>query len=350
MKTQNISVSTRSLLSLSSLASVIAISAVTFTAGTTYSTSAKAETEILYNVWLPRIHPFFVGIMKPWKARVEKASNGRIKVKFPAKSLAPPPRQWNLITKGIADMTVLGNNFERKRVTLSMIGQLPFASTTAQKASTSLWATHNKYFAKAGQYKGVKLLGLFGTTGHDFLTKDNKPIMSAADLKGVKMWASAKAQMNALGSAVVALPAPKIFELVSSGVVNGAAVIAYGYNSFRIQKYIKSYTHVPGGIGGSTFSVFMNPKKFDGLSKADKQVILNASGDLIAKDSVIIDTLTTKAVADMKKAGVNMAVATPAFMAELHKTLDFMDKDWVKAANKLGVDGKAALSSYRSGL
>ena len=201
--------------------------------------SARAETTLIYNVWLPRIHPFFIGIQKPWKERVEKMSNGRIKVKFPAKSLAPPPRQWNLATKGIADVALLGNNFERKRVTLSMIGQLPFVATTAQKMSTSLWATHQKHFAKAGEYDGVKLLGLFGTTGHDFMTKDAQPISKVSDLKGRKMWASAKAQMNALGSAVVALPAPKIFSLISGGVVNGAAVIAYGYNAFRIQKYIK---------------------------------------------------------------------------------------------------------------
>lgn len=312
--------------------------------------SAAAQTELIYNVWLPRRHPFFVGVVKPWKERVEAASSGRIKVRFPAKSLAPPPRQWNATIKGITDVALLGNNFERKRITLSMIGQLPFSSTTARKASTALWATHGKYFTSANQYKGIKLLGLFGITGHDLMTKDAKPITKVADLKGRKMWASAVPQMEKLGAVVLATPAPKIYELVSGGVVNGAAVIAYGYNSFRIQKFIKSFTSVPGGIGSSTFSILMNSKKFDGLSAADKQVIMKASGAQIARDAVVVDKLTDKAMKDMKAAGVNMVTASPAFMADLKRELAFMETNWLADAAKQNVDGKAALAFYRSQL
>ena len=315
-----------------------------------FAGSVQAQTELIYNVWLPRRHPFYVGIVEPWGKRVEAASNGRIKVKFPAKSLAPPPRQWSATTKGITDVALLGNNFERKRVTLSMIGQLPFSSTTAVKASGALWQTHNKYFAKANQYKGVQLLGLFGITGHDLMTKDSEPITKVADLKGRKMWASAVPQMEKLGAVVLATPAPKIYELVSGGVVNGAAVIAYGYNSFRIQKFIKSFTHVPGGIGSSTFSVFMNQAKFDGLSADDKQILLKASGEQITKDAVVVDRLTDKALGDMKAAGVKMITADAAFMADLKRELAFMETNWLADAAKAGVDGKAALAFYRSKL
>lgn len=327
-----------------------AIAGVTIAGSALTSKPAVAETELVFNVWLPRRHPFFVGIMVPWKERVEKASNGQIKVKFPAKSLAPVPRQWNLATKGIADVTILGNNFERKRVTLSMIGQLPFSSTTARKASNALWDSHNKYFAPANQYQGVKLLGLFGITGHDLMTIDDKPITKVADLKGRKMWASAVPQMEALGSVVLATPAPKMYELVSGGIVNGAAVIAYGYNSFRIQKFIKSFTSVPGGIGSSTFSFLMNENKFNGLSAADKAVIMKASGSMIADDAVVVDKLTDKAMIDMRAAGVNMITASPAFMADLKTKLAFMETNWLTDAAKANVDGKAALAFYRSRL
>ena len=68
---------------------------------------AQAETKILFNYFVPPKHPLKVGIMDNWSKRVTEGSNGRIEVSYPAKTLAPAPRQWKMITSGIADATVM---------------------------------------------------------------------------------------------------------------------------------------------------------------------------------------------------------------------------------------------------
>ena len=86
---------------------------------------ARAETKLLFNLFLPPKHPFNVGIFRPWAARVAAESGGRVTVEFSSASLGPPQKQWNLITKGIADVTMLANPFERNRLILPRIATLP---------------------------------------------------------------------------------------------------------------------------------------------------------------------------------------------------------------------------------
>ena len=60
-------------------------------------TPVKAETEILFNRFVPAKHPFNVGMFIPWAKDVARVTNGSVKVKFTEKSLAPPPKQWNMV-------------------------------------------------------------------------------------------------------------------------------------------------------------------------------------------------------------------------------------------------------------
>ena len=184
---------------------------------------AQAETKILFNYFVPPKHPLKVGIMDNWSKRVAEGSNGRIEVSYPAKTLAPAPRQWKMITSGIADATVMYNNFERKRLSLDQVGTLPFSITDASSTATALWRTHKKYFEAKNQYKGVKFLGYIMHGGGElFSLKD--PILSVADMKKMKLRSPpgdvAKA-VGKTGAAVVPTPGVKAFDVVSKGIVDG---------------------------------------------------------------------------------------------------------------------------------
>ena len=97
------------------------------------SSPASAETEILFNRFVPAKHPFNVGMFIPWAKDVARVTNGSVKVKFTEKSLAPPPKQWNMVSKGIADAAMLANNFESGRLQLPNIAQIPFGASSAEK-------------------------------------------------------------------------------------------------------------------------------------------------------------------------------------------------------------------------
>ena len=132
----------------------------------------RAESKLLFNLFVPPKHPFNTGIYKPWAQRVALQSNGRVKVEFSSASLDPPQKQWNLITKGIADVTMLANPFERNRLILLQIATLPVMGPSAEKGSVALWRTHRKLFERANEYKGIQLLGLWTNSGSHMFHRD----------------------------------------------------------------------------------------------------------------------------------------------------------------------------------
>ena len=310
---------------------------------------AKAEVELLFNVFVPPKHPFNTGMFIPWSKDVMRVTEGRVKVKFTTATLAPPPKQWNMITKGIADVAMLANTFERNRLTLPPIAQLPFAGTLAESRGVALWRTYDKYLSKADEYKGVKLLGLW-TTGGNQIFHGKKPIRAVSDLNKEKMWGLAGVNnkyLTSLGAVVVSVPGVKMFNVVSKGIVNGKVTSPYTLNAFKTMPYIKYITQVPGGVGSVTFSLLLNKKKWDSIPKKDQDLIMSVSGETIARNAgKKVDALDVAALKGAKEKGVKIEPASPALIAEMKNTLGYAPKDWVKAADKKGVDGKAALKFY----
>ena len=333
------------------LAATIAGTAIA--GATLWAVPANAETKLLFNIFVPRKHPFNVGMFQPWAKDVAAATKGRVTVEFTTASLAPPPKQWNMVSKGIADAAMLANIFERNRLKLPPIAQLPFSAEKAETRSVALWRTYVKHLSKANEYKGVKLLGLWTLSGADFY-HTRKPITSVADLKNEKMWAIAgipNKMMTTLGAVVVSVPGVKMFNVVSKGIVNGAVTSAYPLMAFKLMPYVKHVTRVPGGFNANTFSFLFSKKKWDRLSKQDKDAVWSVSAERIAVNAGRqVDRLDAKARKIAKTKGIKFISASPAFVAEMKAKLGFVTTNWLKAAKSRGIDGKAALAYYKSQL
>ncbi len=334
---------------LAKICCVLALGLAAVMGGPFTAAPAKAETKILFNIFVPPKHPFNTGMFRPWGKDVERATKGRVKVEYTTATLAPPPKQWNMITKGIADVAMLANNFERNRLTLPPIAQLPFAGSKAESRGVALWRTHEEYLSKAKEYKGIKLVGLWTTSGNDIF-HGKKPIRAVSDLKKEKMWGLAgenNKYLTSLGAVVVSVPGVKMFSVVSKGIVNGKVTSPYTMNAFKTMPYIKYITRVPGGAGSVTFSLLLNKKKWDGMSKKDQGLVMSVSGETIARNAgKKVDALDIRALKMAKDKGIKIETASPAFIAEIKSILGYASKDWVKIANKKGVDGKAAVKFY----
>ncbi len=314
---------------------------------------AGAETKILFNRFVPAKHPFNVGMFVPWAKDVEKATDGRVKVEFTAGSLAPPPKQWNMVSKGIADAAMLANIFERNRLKLPPLAQLPFTAEKAETRSVALWRTHQKYLAKANEYKGMMVLGQWTLSGAA-IHHVKKPILSLADLKNEKMWVIAgipNRMFTKLGAVVVSVPGVKMFNVVSKGIVNGAVTSYYPLLAFKLMPYVKHITRVPGGINANTFSFLFSEKKWKKLSKADRDAIWSVSSERIAVNAGgMVDKLDAKARKLGAAKGIQFHAAPAAFVADMKAKLAYVTTDWLKAAASRGVDGDAALAYYKSQL
>lgn len=326
--------------------SLLAVTAVGLTIANIQS--AQAQTRLIYNNFTPPTHPITI-LNKGWSSDAAKASGGKLSFRFPAKTLAPPPRQWSVVSSGVADMTMLANIFETKRLTLTELATLPFGTTTAQKTSVALWKTYEKFFKGANEYKGVKLLGLFVHGGGD-LNMVNKPIMQASDLKNLKIRVSrgmAAKEMKAMDAVLVPTPGIKTFEVVSKGIVDGAILPGSDIAKMKMIPYIKYIYKIPGKLYNTPFSVIMNQKKWDGLTADLKKAILDNAGLNIANHAKSWDDGLVEAIGKFKKAGIQYVDASPKLIAEMREKFSSFESDWIKSAAKKGVDGKAALAFYR---
>ncbi|MDG2034803.1 MAG: TRAP transporter substrate-binding protein [Rhodospirillales bacterium] len=318
----------------------------------TYSAPAYS-VDLLVNNYLPPKHPFQTGLQKPWAADVAKATNGSVNVKMSASRLGSPPKNWQTMIKGIADIVLLANIFQPRRILLPTVAQLPLNSPGAKKTSVALWKSHQKYFAQANEYKGAKLLGSFLLAANHIHSRE-KPIRSLADLKGYKLRAAPGITTKILKefeAVPVASGPAKIFSLVSKGVVDGAAVPAHGLRAFRILPYIKFTTVIPGGLTNTSFSFLMNGKKWDSLSKEQQKQIMSVSGMNV---SVNAGNAGDKAAAGGLKAlqaqGGKLLEPDPALLAKIKEFSQRAEGEWLTAANAKGINGQEALAFFKNQL
>ncbi len=311
---------------------------------------ARADVSLTMNVVMPRASSFFVGVYQPWKEAVERESHGRIKIDMPAASLAPLPRQWEMVTSGIADVALTPNDYIRERVKLPFLAEIPFIAPNSVAASVAIWRTQEKFFAPAHEYKGVKLLGLWVNGGNTLQTM-KRPVTKLADFQGLKLWVATpnmKTAVEAFGATpVTAQAANSMFEYMSGGIVDGAVTGKGSLISFQLARYTKEMTLFAGQLGYNAFTFFMNEKKYQSLSLEDRAVIDRVSYENLARFAaqgfVDQDNLADAAI---KENDIHVHQASAEFMAELKPKVAFFKDNWFAAAKERGIDAQAAYDYY----
>jgi TRAP-type C4-dicarboxylate transport system substrate-binding protein len=323
-------------------------SAVLLVAGAT--APARADAVLTTKVVMPRASSFFIGVYKPWADAVERESHGRIKVEIPAATMAPLPRQWEMVTSGVADVALTPNDYIRERVKLPFLAELPFLAPNGVAASVALWRTQVKYFAQANEYKDVKLLGLWVNGGNTLQTM-KRPITKMEDFQGLKVWVATPNMKQALGdfgaTPVTGAAANSMFDYMSGGIVDGAVTGKGSLISFQLARYTKYITFFPGQLGYNAETFFMNKRKYDSLSAEDKATIDKVSYETLSRMAgqgfVDQDNLADPLI---KENGIQTQVASPEFMAQLKSRVAFFKDNWFKDAKSRGIDAQAAYDYF----
>jgi TRAP-type C4-dicarboxylate transport system substrate-binding protein len=314
------------------------------------SSPSRPPNELLFNLYIPRTISMFTNIVKPWSEAVASSTNGLIKIKFTASSLAPIPRQLRMVSSGVADAGMGLHHFTPRRTVTARISELPFAARSSRAVSIAAWRTV-KRFSKESEYKGVELMGLT-TPPPTLIFNSKKAIKTIKDFRSLKMLVSGSLVKPAklLGAAVVGIPLPFAYEQFSRGIVDGTMANFGGIKEFRLSKFIKFATPIPGGVGNTSIFIVINKKKFDGFSKVTRDAIMRVSGEKFGEYSAGWDRDNKASTKFLKKAGIQEIPLPPKAMAELRKRWSVIEPKWIKDAAKLGIDGKAAVKFYRNEL
>ena len=311
---------------------------------------ARADVTLTMNVAMPRASSFFVGVQQPWAQMVEAESKGRIKVIMPAATLAPLNRQWEMVTTGLADVAESPSEYIRDRVKLPVLAETPFLAPNGVAASVAIWRTYKKYFEAAGEYKGVKLLGMWTTGGNNLQTL-KRPVTKIEDFQGLKIWVAtpklATVIQNFGATPVPQSSASNMYDNMSGGIVDGAVAGKGALISFQLARFTREITYFPGQLGYTLQSFFMNEKKYNSLAPEDRAVIDKLAYEPFAQMAgqgfVDQDNLAEPLI---KENGIKTRVASPALMKILEEKVSFYKEGWIADAKSRGIDAEAAYDFY----
>ena len=313
---------------------------------------ALAQTTLTMSSWVSPQHHLTSVVLQGWATEVEKATNGRVKFTMLPKHPSAPPGTFDAVRDGLVDLSYVTASYTPARHILPLMAELPGAGDTALVNSVAYSRIYWKHFAKVDEYKGVKLLGVFTHGPGQMFTK--RPVAGINDVQGLKIRTGggiAEAVARALGTSAFVKPAPESYELLKSGVADGVFFPMESIVSFKLDTVLEQATLFPGGMYSSSFGFFMNEEKWNKLTKEDQAAIEKLSGEHIARlAGRSWDDADVKGLDALKKSGVKIVNASPAFAAEVQKRSAPIVDDWIQKASAKGVDAAKILAEFRAEL
>jgi TRAP-type C4-dicarboxylate transport system substrate-binding protein len=311
---------------------------------------AAAQTTLTMSSWVSPTHPLTKNVLAVWGEQVEKATNGRVKVQMLPKHPSAPPGTFDAVKDDLVDVSYVTASYTPARHVLPLLPELPGGGTTAEINSVAYSRIHWKYLQPVGEYKGVKLLGVF-THGPGQMFNTKHPINKVEDLAGMKIRSGggiSEEMARALGASAFVKPAPESYELLSSGVADGTFFPAESILSFKLGSVIKYATLFPGGFYSSAFGFFMNEDKWNKLSKQDQDAIWSVSGEPLARlAGKAWDAADAAAMDEMKRVGIQISEASPELIKGVQERAKGIEEKWVKDATAKGIDGAKVLAEFR---
>lgn len=233
-----------------------------------------ADYTLTISSWAPPSHGMNAIMWPNLTKMIEDATDGRVtaEIKY---GIAPPPAQMDLVIDGAADMVWIFHGYTPGRFVGTKLIELPGYDGNAEAASTAYWRVHEKYLAAMGEHDGMKLVALMTHGPGNMHT--NKELTTLAEMNGLKTRIGGGVAGNIgdeLGLIGIRVPAPKVYETLSSGAADGVTMPIEGRKSFKLTEVAKNFYEMPGGLYRGSFAVLMSQETFDGLP-ADIQKALD---------------------------------------------------------------------------
>lgn len=312
---------------------------------------ASAQT-ILYNCFFPPQHYVCTDFLPEMDRRIREATEDRVRLRVPPRSLAAPPDLFDGMISGVMDGTMQYNGFLAHQVAGMQLTHLPFvAQEGSEAASVALWETYQDFFAPLNEFGDVQLLSVWVFNGGEIFSLSETPIASGADIGGLKMWAppgAPAALAVSTGSSVVAGPAVQMLELVSRGVVDGYVGLPYTeVVQYNLVDYTRSVSVLPTKIFQPSFSFMISQSAWQGIDETDRAAIMETLGtDFARYMGRRQDAINADARATMEAAGIEFLESPGTLAQDLEDLSAQILDDWRLQVIEAGVDADAAIAGF----
>lgn len=315
------------------------------------ASASMAETVLTYSSWLPWGHPVNTAIYIPWMEAIEADSEGRIKFNRLPKPVGSPPAHLDAVRTGQADVAMSVHGYSRQQFTAYVFGELPFLGSDAEITSIALQRTHDKFLADKDLYKGAHLIGV-NVHGPGQLHLSSKVLDDPNGLDGQKIRTGGPvplAIVEAWGGVSIRQPAPKSYEILSTGIADGITFPWESLSSFKITELVPYTTEIEEGWYDVPMYLVMNKRAYDSLPAEDKAIVDKHSGEAFAKMAGMgWNKINAAGRQSAMAAGNTIEPASDTVRAALTELNAKLEADYISQAEAAGIDGAALLAYFRA--
>lgn len=244
-----------------------------------------------------------------------KDANVDLEIKiFPSKSLFKPREQYQPLSRGQLDMTVLPLSYAG--------GQQPSYNLTLMpglvKNHDHAARLNNSPFMDAIQEKMAEddvMVLVHGYLAGGFVGKD-KCVSHPDDVKGLQMRAAGKSfnqLLSGAGASIASMASSEIYNAMQTGVLDGANTSSSSFVSYRIYEQVSCYT--PASDQALWFMyqpLLMNKTTFENLTEAQQNALMEGAKKAEAFYLEEAKKQDANSVKVYREAGVQIKEMTPA--------------------------------------
>lgn len=304
--------------------------------------AAEQVIKLNYANFFPAPSPHSV-LVEQWGKEIDKRTNGRVKITFfHGGTLAPAAQIYDSTVQGIADMGFSVLAYTRGKFPLTEVIDLPLGLQNGVTATKLINAYYKKFQPK--EFDEVKVLYLHAH-GPGLIHTTKKPVAKLEDLKGMKLRAtglSAKI-VQALGAAPVGTTMPETYDVLRTGVAEGALAPFMALKDFRWGELTKYSILNYGSSYSVGFFVVMNKNKWNALPPDIQKIFTQVNEEYVEKVGILWDQTDKDGIEFVKSKGGKLLPLSKEEDARWAKAVRPLLDDYVAAMKAKGLPGDQAL-------
>ena len=222
-------------------------------------------------------------LTRKFAQEVESRTGGALKFDiYPNSSLVKVNSQFSALRRGALDLALVPLSYAGGEVPETNIGLLPALVPSYEVGSKWKTAEIGKLLTQMMAEKGIIIVTWIFQAGG--VASRSKGLVTPDDAKGMKVRGGSR-EMDMMfkdaGASVLSLPSNEIYAAMQTGAMDAALTSSTSLISFRLEEVSKFLT---SGRGKSYWFMFepllMSKQIFDGLPKAQQDVIMAVGADL----------------------------------------------------------------------
>ena len=223
-------------------------------------------------------HPSVANGLIPWFKDVEKATDGKIRIRFfGPNTICPVNEITQSILSGAIDMGTSNHNANTGLFPLHDVFFLPMLAQTSVVEGLTGWEMYCKYASLQKEMEKMKVVSYWGGgVLHVFTTK--KPVRTLEDLKGLRLIGLNKGFadiIRALGAEPIIVPFSDVYMAMSRNQADGALWSYIATPSAKMEEFTRYVTEV--GLSSDLRFIAINKKLWDGMDPELQQKFNSAS-------------------------------------------------------------------------